>query len=499
MSGNPEILVYLTITDKANIAHRLRFIITMINKRNNWHRPNKTTSILPRGGIMTHIKAIVVVVVLAFSLGTFAYGEPRKECTVCGMYIDLYQKTAAHLETADGKHLDACGIACMLRIINDYGGPEAFAGITVKDWWTGQDTTAVNATYVLSSTLIPDMMPNVIAFATRENADRFQREYGGVIITFTEALLTISPTAMTMPTRLETAVVPARGALGLGVGQMFMTMDDVVIGNDSVDPGDFIQRPTQMMGPKKMTSYSTMMMANYGITDSLALSLNAAYLQKEMEMYQMGGAKTVTEENDGLSDTKVTLRYNFYKSTFYDHFLTALVGTSLPTGEFDDDYINKPGLQTGTGSFTFTGGMLYTYRFKKAWLHSKVAYIHKLENSDDYKFGDETNLGLALHYTPNYDTMFGIEADAAYYDKNENNGVDVGNSGGWRSNLAAVASYRFLTALGGNFNVKLAAGLPVYEDLDHATQMGAESVQMGGGWFASLAISYNRRFSDHSH
>ncbi|WP_169309098.1 nitrous oxide reductase accessory protein NosL [Desulforhopalus sp. IMCC35007] len=447
---------------------------------------------------MKKIGVLFVVIALFCSTGTVTYSADRKECTVCGMYIDLYQKTAGHLELTDGKILESCGLACLLRIVDDHGGPDAFTKITVKAWWSGQVIDAQQATYVLSSTLIPDMMPSIIAFATQENASRFQNEYGGVIISFTEALLTISPTAMTMPTRLQTAVVPAQGAFAMGLGQMYMQMDDVLIDNDSVSPSQFIKRPGQMMGPKKMTATGTMLMANYGLTDDIALGLNTAYIQKEMEMYQMGGMKTVTEKNDGLSDTNVSLRYNFFKSVYYNHFLTALAESSLPTGEFDKDYISRPGLQTGTGDFTFTGGLLYTYRFKKAWLHSKIAYTHKLENSDDYKFGDETRFGLALHYTPNYDTMLGVEADATYYDNNELNSVDIGNSGGWRSNVAGVASYRFLTALGGNFDLKLAVGIPVYEDLNHGTMMGQDTVQLGGGWFGSLSVSFKRRFS-HEH
>lgn len=107
----------------------------------------------------------------------------------------------------------------------------------MKDWWTGHEVPAEDAVYVLSSTIIPDMMPNIIAFMSQENAARFQEEYGGVVISFTEALLTISPTAMTMPARLQTAVVPAGGAFGIGLGQMYMEMDEVLIGDDSMSRG----------------------------------------------------------------------------------------------------------------------------------------------------------------------------------------------------------------------------------------------------------------------
>lgn len=47
------------------------------------------------------MKKVVSCIVLIFLLGGLlqnAFGESRKECKVCGMYIDLYQKTAGHLE-----------------------------------------------------------------------------------------------------------------------------------------------------------------------------------------------------------------------------------------------------------------------------------------------------------------------------------------------------------------------------------------------------------------
>lgn len=281
----------------------------------------------------------------------------------------------------------------------------------------------------------------------------------------------------------------------MGLGVMTMTMDKVKIGSNSVDPSNFIQRPGQKMGPKKMETQATMLMGSYGITDNMAVDVKVSYLNKKMEMYTMGGKKTVTTKNNGPSDTFVSYRYNLFKSAYYNHFVSLLAETSLPTGDFKSKFIPRPGLQTGTGDLTFGGGLLYTYRYEDFWLHTMAGYTHKLENSDDFKFGDETRFGVALHYTPNYDLMFGVETDAVHYDRNEINGNDVGNSGGTRSMLTGVASWRFLTALGGNFNLRLTAGIPLYEDLNHSTGMMGETVQMGGGWFGSLSLSFKRRYS----
>ncbi len=420
----------------------------------------------------------------------------RDSCHVCGMYIDEYQKTAGKLEYKTGKVVQSCGLACLLRMVQDAGGPDAFTALWVKDWTLGIPLPAEEATYVISSKIIPDMLPSIIAFKERQEAEHFKEENGGELITFSQALLIISPTAMTMPARIKTAVLPSKGATGVSIGVMTMKMDKVKIDSDSVDPDNFVKRPGQMMGPKEMTTDATMFMASYGLTDTMTLDVQASYLEKRMEMYTMGGRNTVTTENNGLSDIFASYRYNVFKSVYYNHFVTLLAETSLPTGDFDREYLAQPGLQTGTGDFTFGGGLLYTYRYDDFWFHTMLGYTHKLENSDDFKFGDETRFGVALHYTPTYDFMFGVETDAVHYDRNEINGTDVGNSGGTRSMLTGVASWRFLTALGGNFNLRLTAGVPIYEDLNHTTVMGGrEAVQMGGGWFGSISLNFSRRFA----
>jgi len=421
-------------------------------------------------------------------------GGARAGCQVCGMYIDQYQQTTGALKDQAGKTTQTCGVACLLRLVQDAGGPDAFAAILVRDFKTGKETQAREAVYVLSSDLTPDMMPSIIAFATREAATSFQQEHHGELITFDQALAVISPMAMTMPTRLQSAVLPAQGSFGLGVGGMHMEMDTAKIGSESEDPYDLVVRQGGM-GPKVMTADGTMIMASYGITDALALGVNASYLDKKMESYTMGGKGTAETINRGLSDIDVSLRYNLWKNTGYSQFVSLLGGVSLPTGEFDTALISMPGVQMGTGDYTLLGGLLYTYRLGDFWLHASGNYRYKLENRDDYKFGDDRGLGLAVHYTPNYNLMVGLEADAVSTDKNEYNNVDVAKSGGFRGNLAGVASWRFLTALGGNFSLKLAVGLPLYEDLNHETAMGMEKTQLGGGWFGNLSLSFQRRLA----
>ena len=418
----------------------------------------------------------------------------RESCRVCGMYLDVYHKTAAYLVDSNGTKIGTCGVTDMIREINDAGGPGAFTSIKVRGFSSGTEIDAEKASYVIGSDVIPDMLPNIIAFVDQPSAEKFISEHGGKSISFSQAILSIAPMGMTIPTRLKTAVLPGRGASMAGIGRMRMVMDEVALGSDHVDPADLVQRPMQMMGPKKMTTDAWMFMAAHSFTDRDNLSVKIIDYHKEMDMYTNGGAKTSTTENNGLGDVEVDLRHGLWHDDYYSSFLTALGTVTLPTGDFDTDLISSSGLQLGKGAFGFGAGLLYSKRVDDFWFHSSLSYKHFLENSDDYQYGDTTSLACALHYTPNYDLMLGLEVDGSEYGKNEYQGIKQGNTGGFRSYATAVATWKFLTALGGNFKIKATYGVPIYEDMNHYRVGAMEKAQMGGGYMSSVSLSFSRRF-----
>lgn len=87
-------------------------------------------------------------------ISTAVHGADRPSCTVCGMYIDQYQKTAGQLEYKDGRRVKSCGLACLLRLVEDAGGPDAFKSLSVKDWPTWETIDVRKASYVLSSNFL---------------------------------------------------------------------------------------------------------------------------------------------------------------------------------------------------------------------------------------------------------------------------------------------------------------------------------------------------------
>lgn len=445
------------------------------------------------------------------------HGE-RPSCRVCGMWIDQYIKTAGYIVYKNDDKQYTCGVACLLREVEDAGGISELKSAQVTDWVSGKLVDAETATYVVGSKVIPDMLPNYIAFADRAEAEAFQAKEGGEIMEFGTAFQDSSPVGTTAPFRIRTAVTPGAGNFSVGMVYGYNEKNSVKNGSNGIDPGEFIQgNRGQAQAPDSVEIHSQAITFNYSPTDSLALFMNIPMAERRTHTLSQTApnttqrfSETVADES-GIGDIALEGRYNFWHSTRYDQFASLLLGTSLPTGDFDgtrafnarvgrDLVARSPALQSGKEVATFTAGLLYSQRWKDIWLHASAMHTVNPENDQKFKFGDVTTGGLALHYTPNYDLMLGIELDASYTQKNQDMGYNVGNSGGVVTNLAFVGDYRFLNAFGGNFKLRGSVGLPIYEDLnsqriDYVSngQRTLTQVQAGDGFFANLAIQWTYR------
>ena len=446
--------------------------------------------------------------------------QERPSCRVCGMYIDQYQKSAAELVYKDGHKESTCGVACMLREVEDAGGISAFKSVKVHDWVTGNLVDAETATYVLGSNVIPDMVPNYIAFAKREEAEAFVAKEGGEVIDFNIAYDDVSPVGTTAPFRIRTAVTPGAGNFSAGMVYGYSEKNQVKNGSSSEDPTHFIQsNPAQPRAPKRIEVQQQSLTLNWSPTDDLALFMNIPWFERRLTTLTQtqpavrrgrpitpGTFGQTVENENGLGDITIEGRYNLWRSTRWDKFATILLGTTLPTGHFDGNLVGTgasagigqaAGLQLGKGTATFTGGLLYSQRWKDFWLHTSALYTANPENDDDYAYGDVVTGGVALHYTPNYNLMFGVELDASYTAESQYRGFDIGNSGGTVTNLAFVSDYRFLNAFGGNFKLRGSIGLPIYEDLYSKKLKSArgdyQQVQLGDGFFVNASIVWTFR------
>lgn len=438
--------------------------------------------------------------------------QKRESCRVCGMWIDEYKRTAAELVYKDGHKESTCGVACMLREVEEAGGLGEFESVKVHDWVTGDLVDAETATYVMGSRVIPDMVPNYIAFAKREEAQAFAAKEGGDIIDFNIAFQDVSPVGTTAPFRIRTAVTPGAGNFSVGMVYGYTQKDNLKIGSNGTAPNQFIgSNKAQPRAPSQFEGHQQALIVNYSPTDDIALFLNVPWVERRTHTLARSPLNGNIIDNigneNGIGDISLEGRYNVWRSTRWDKFATVLLGTSLPTGQFSSKravtqgrnlIATGPALQLGKDTATFTGGLLYSQRWKDIWLHASALYTVNPENDDQFAFGDVVTGGLALHYTPNYDLMFGIEMDANYAWKNEDQGFKIGNSGGTVTNLAFVSDWRFMNAFGGNFKLRGSVGLPIYEDLNYVNSVNPlgkpfQQVQLGDGFFANLAIQWTFR------
>jgi len=437
------------------------------------------------------MKKYGVVLAATIMLASTAQAGEREGCRLCGMYIDQYQATSAIVTGKDGRVEKTCGGADMLRLVADAGGIESFASVRVHDWLSGKEIAAAEATYVIGSDLVPDMIPNIIAFADQDGAKKFISEHGGQSLTFSQALLAVSPLGMTMPNRVNSAVPPPKGSVGVGAGYMGMAKDDLMMGSNKVSAAEYLTRTAGLspmpMIPKKMEASGPMLMANYGITDQLSVTAKISDLDKIMTSTMRTSSVERVTKHKGVTDLELKAIYNLWRDDYYSKFVSLMGNVTLPTGDFDTTYRTMPGLQLGTGSVSLGGGLLGSIRFGDFWLHGEASYLANQENGDDYEFGDVTKLGAALHYTPNYDLMLGLELDATETGKNENFGVKVQNSGGRAVMLTGVASWRFLSAFGGNFSLNGSYGLPLYEDVN--------LYGLGTDYAATAMVNFKHRFN----
>lgn len=109
-----------------------------------------------------------------------------ERCGQCGMDLARFQRTQYAILWADGTATQTCGVQCGLtqQILHR----DKFKSSAAKDYFTGDPFDAQTGYFVFESKTIADMAPGFIAFRHRADAEKFQKESGGRVLSFYEAL-----------------------------------------------------------------------------------------------------------------------------------------------------------------------------------------------------------------------------------------------------------------------------------------------------------------------
>ena len=125
-------------------------------------------------------------------------------------------------------------------------------------------------------------------------------------------------------------------------------------------------------------------------------------LHKQLNFTAPGSSREQLSDT-GLGDTTLLVKRRFYVDNFQGGGiqLALLGGVKLPTGD-DNQRDNQgnllpPGLQLGTGSVDVPVGLVFT-AFKDRFGFNS-SFLYQLNNeSDGFRFGDETKVNLAFGY-----------------------------------------------------------------------------------------------------
>ena len=124
-----------------------------------------------------------MVILLVSSL---SWSGEVKRCIVCGMDVSKYPHAKYVVTTTEGEELFTCGVQCGLTL--QLRLKEKFKFAMATDLLNNRSFDAQKGFYVYKSTVITDMAPGFISFLTKVNAEKFQKGFGGKVVTYQEAL-----------------------------------------------------------------------------------------------------------------------------------------------------------------------------------------------------------------------------------------------------------------------------------------------------------------------
>jgi hypothetical protein len=128
-----------------------------------------------------------LILVSALFFFTMVHAEEQKYCPLCSMNLKMFWKTTHWLTFADGTRSGYCSIHCASIVYQ-----KRAANIDrweVADYDTKELINAHKAHFLIGSDLPGTMTPvSKLAFASLDVAKKYQKEHGGTISTFDDAL-----------------------------------------------------------------------------------------------------------------------------------------------------------------------------------------------------------------------------------------------------------------------------------------------------------------------
>lgn len=248
-----------------------------------------------------------------------------------------------------------------------------------------------------------------------------------------------------MPMNIMGGGIPETHEFRFKISPMFMKMDGLRDGTDSVDADAILGMPVDMMGsptgkymaaPTEMDMKMLNLSAGYSFTDRFFAGLMFMYRDNDMDMkfnsmmQMMTGQSGFTMKSDGIGDTMLMAKYRLFADDPLIPVSQAslFLGLSLPTGSIDENNDNHPlairrnerlpyGMQLGSGTFDPSIGLLYQGSRSPWWWGVNTAYTARLyDNKRDYRLGDEFRLDGYAMYQFRHNWLAQVQLNGHYQD-----------------------------------------------------------------------------------
>jgi len=243
-----------------------------------------------------------------------------------------------------------------------------------------------------------------------------------------------------MPMNIPGGGVPETHEFRLKINPVYMHMDGLVDGTDSVSAVSLLGMPVMagmptgkyMAVPENMSMSMFNMMAGYSFTDDFFAGImfmhtdNTMGMKFNSMMSTMTGQSGFTMKSSGISDTMIMTKYRMFTDDplIPKEQVSLLMGLSLPTGSIDERVSNHPvamrrdgllpyGMQLGSGTYDPTIGVLYQASKSPYWWGTNLSYTARLhDNKRDYRLGDEIKLDLYSMYQLRHDFLLQLQLNA---------------------------------------------------------------------------------------
>jgi hypothetical protein len=248
-----------------------------------------------------------------------------------------------------------------------------------------------------------------------------------------------------MPMNIPGGGIPETKEFRFKLSPMYMSMDGLADGGDSVSADSLLGMPVMMGQPTgkfmavptgmdmKMLNFT----AGYSFTDDLFGGVMLMYKRNSMDMkfnsmmQTMTGQSGFTMESSGIADTMLMGKYRLFSDDplIPTREASLMFGLSLPTGSIDEKNSNHPlamrqseqlpyGMQLGSGTYDPTLGLLYQGSKSPYWWGANAMYTARLYNNErDYRPGDEFRLDLYGMFQFRYNMLAQVQLNGSYWGK----------------------------------------------------------------------------------